>query len=363
MAPSSTGITPECRIVDVVLFNDELSLLLERIKFLAPFVHRFVIGESAQTFSGLHKPLIAQNTAALEEFKAIIHTIEIPTAKLSELSSTRWHREQLSREYLLEKAQSLFPHHYLVFSDVDEVPSPEQLRIIATDRTFVRFKTRSLPMKNFLRYSNLQNTPSWSLYFKVKALAPGAIGSRTRYRIALPVFASPGCHMSFWAMTPGEISRKYKAYSHEELDKPHTSSDQFLEYCDFYQISHKGEFKKFGNGLLAPKKIEELSGFARFLSETQPNTVFSSPASSKLSQLIASYKVSKYIEGGAIHPFSLWEPLTPMGLFDFMKGLFLQRIGFYFVARAARHLILGDKRQNQAGLMGHLRRGIGLDRM
>ena len=50
----------EARIIDCVIFNNELNVLRNRLKYLDEFVDEFVVFESDTTFSGTRKPLYAK---------------------------------------------------------------------------------------------------------------------------------------------------------------------------------------------------------------------------------------------------------------------------------------------------------------
>src|SRR6056300_1437683 len=116
-------------VVDAVLANDEWELVLVRLNYLSPVVDKFYIAESSTTFSGLEKELFFSQRA--EEIRDLgydfeVVNIEIPDVVLA--GPERWTAETYVRNNFLGTVCERHEDDLVLFSDVDEIPSIEQVR-------------------------------------------------------------------------------------------------------------------------------------------------------------------------------------------------------------------------------------------
>jgi beta-1,4-mannosyl-glycoprotein beta-1,4-N-acetylglucosaminyltransferase len=89
-------------MIDLVLFNDELDLLVTRIQYLSDFVDTFVIIEAKQTFSGKTKALIAQENRILLR-DASSKPIVLLEADFSKVAvKNAWDFEKETRKQLID---------------------------------------------------------------------------------------------------------------------------------------------------------------------------------------------------------------------------------------------------------------------
>lgn len=267
------SLTP---IIDVFLGNDETDLASFRIKYLSNSVSAFVIGESAQTFTGKPKPLYFQKW--LEEnpqFRARVSVVE-----LDHRGNTPWEREIDSREQLARNAIKLFPGHGYIFSDLDEIPSRAQVECMRGVTGDYHFPTPTSYRKaNWL-------TQDWNARWNRAVYT-----SRSDFNLPnagrlhkLPTINCPelGAHLSYLGFNSIQMKRKLESSPHQEFDLKELSNKTFLDFCDFYQIDHLGRVssEKFGLLRSIPKnKLTELQSellchFPQWFDFSPPRAVF-----------------------------------------------------------------------------------------
>ncbi|KAJ9529887.1 hypothetical protein QJQ45_022308 [Haematococcus lacustris] len=119
------------RIIDSIIFNDELELLDIRLHTLWDVVDTFVIVESNKTFSNKSKPLhFAENAARYTEFMRKIHHFVMVDPP--HLHPGPWEREHVHRRAQANRNESLkgvplSTGDLVLMSDVDEVADPALL--------------------------------------------------------------------------------------------------------------------------------------------------------------------------------------------------------------------------------------------
>jgi beta-1,4-mannosyl-glycoprotein beta-1,4-N-acetylglucosaminyltransferase len=237
-------------IVDAVLANDEWDLVVFRLKYLSPVVQRLYIGESNKTFSALDKELFF--TKRLPEltsmgFDVCVLAIDIPDDLAR--SQERWAIETHARNSFLEAVSREHPDDVVFFSDVDEVPSLDQVRRVIAERKELGIV--SIPTQVFLRRANwLEYEPhqwrgKWGNALKGQHWVPRI--RRGHYPL---VAGEPGAHFSYVGMGASDIRKKYQAFSHGELDRDDVASEDFLGFADYFHISHLGRALEPGAGLL-----------------------------------------------------------------------------------------------------------------
>ena len=114
------------RLFDCFTFFNELDLLELRLRELNPLVHRFVLVEAPQTFTGLTKPLhFKLNRDRFEGFLPKIVYVELPEFPIGMVSA--WDREHYSRRAMMRGLTDTAPDDLVLISDVDEIPKPASL--------------------------------------------------------------------------------------------------------------------------------------------------------------------------------------------------------------------------------------------
>src|SRR6266852_322873 len=110
-------------VYDCFIFNDELNLLDIRLHELAPVVDKFILVESAFTFSGKSKPIVFQENKErykdypIQAYYTSMFVVGDPTPQQI------WNNEILQRNALL--VPGIQDDDIMMISDVDEIPSRE----------------------------------------------------------------------------------------------------------------------------------------------------------------------------------------------------------------------------------------------
>jgi hypothetical protein len=139
-------------IIDAVVANDEIDLAKFRITFLKSVVSKFYIAESDQTFQGWDKPL--NFPASLKELTALgadVEIIQLPKNPEDHLFRDAWERGRYQRYWFLQQVTKHHPEATVVFTDIDEAPSLEQL--LWAEKNLTPQGIASLPMRFVFRYS------------------------------------------------------------------------------------------------------------------------------------------------------------------------------------------------------------------
>jgi hypothetical protein len=119
------------KVIDHILFNDELELLKIRMKILAPVVDLFIIYESYLTFTGKAKSIHA--TLNRSSFPDVPYLIKVdrfwdPLNSEGGVSSKNpWRNEQRQRD---EMTKNIYRGQINIMSDVDEIPSREIIELV-----------------------------------------------------------------------------------------------------------------------------------------------------------------------------------------------------------------------------------------
>jgi len=125
-------------IYDCFMFNDEREILELRLRYLEDIVDFFVIAESQMNFSGELKKIYSD---------AIFEKVGIPPERiirvnyifneeqLNLLSRPRgkYALERIARNSLINVIHTLKESDYVILSDVDEIPTKNQLRVALSE--------------------------------------------------------------------------------------------------------------------------------------------------------------------------------------------------------------------------------------
>lgn len=105
---------------DCFTYCGEETILDIRLNVLDPYVDKFVICESEQTFSGLPKPLYYKGNNP-----KVIHIIA-PNIE----TENAFERAAYQKEYLKTALKDLKDDDVVFFGDVDEIPNPDIIKRI-----------------------------------------------------------------------------------------------------------------------------------------------------------------------------------------------------------------------------------------
>ena len=285
-------------VVDAVLANDEWDLVVFRIRYLAPLVDTFYIGESAVTFSGIAKERFFDSRK--EQLKALGAKVEVVDLRIPEdllKSGERWAVETYARNTLLEYVCEKHREDLVLFADVDEVPSRAQVRsLVARGRSL---EIMSIPTQVCLRRANW--IEYWPHQWRGK-WGNGLLGKHWVPRIRRGTYplveGEPGAHLSYVGMDSVGVRRKYQAFSHGELDREELSSEAFLSLADEFHISHIGRALEPGAGLLTVVQPKDFTELQKEAFEQNPSWFDFAPVSKPLHRrLVASWLLFMAIRG------------------------------------------------------------------
>jgi len=237
-----------------MLFNDELELLEHRIRWLRDYVDVTIILEADFTFTGRPKQLFAKSKLGelekLTEGKIIILQMKNQTFD-GNFPDNPWKIELASRDFLVKHLALNYPDDRIIFADLDEIPSLEQIQIIQKLDLDRNLETYSIPMQVYYRYANWHLVgPGEQNYAKTfnSSFAPTVSEIRTSNKFSnLP---GKGSHLSYLAMPPLQITNKFESFSHSELSGFGQIENFLIGISDFYFVDHIGRFDADGRGLI-----------------------------------------------------------------------------------------------------------------
>ena len=248
-------------VVDSVPINDELDLLALRLEYLSPFVDRFVIAESAQTFTGEPKPLHV--TESLDRFADFADRIDVVVYEPSP-ADTAWDRERLARATLLARLKELPDDTVILHGDLDEFPSRPQLVALQQLSSPV-----VVPMETFYRRANWRLESDTPL-FRTKALPardlPSDLHAHRMDDHGSELVGTPGAHLSFMGFGAADLAAKLLAFSHTEYQFAAAAAERVVVVSDALALDHFGRSRSRGGGVLtyiSPSDETELHGWLR----------------------------------------------------------------------------------------------------
>ena len=170
-------------IYDCFSFFNELDLLEIRLNVLKDVVDKFVLVEAGETHTGKPKPLFfKENKARFAEFgDRIVHVCidRFPAGH------DAWWNENYQRNMILEGLAGAAPDDVVMISDMDEIPRPEIVSVVARKGGVWRFNHISYGFYlNFidLRCRNMCGTKLLSYH----DLTTGFDGVETNYNEFMP---------------------------------------------------------------------------------------------------------------------------------------------------------------------------------
>jgi hypothetical protein len=232
-------------IIDSFPAFKEIELAQFRIMYLSNLVDLTIVAEARLTQSGLEKPLYFRNWLSnqSEEFKSRVIVIEVPLLA----ASTSWEREIYTREHLFDHIKVNYPSAKFILSDLDEIPSLEQVEGLRTTSGLFHFLTPTYYRKiNWqLRDQHLR----WS-HGVMGEVALNVFPNAGRFSKQIPILNSvPGAHFSWLGIDEGSLWEKSKAAAHSELNENFWASQELLRYCDKYRVDHLGRGRNLGWGM------------------------------------------------------------------------------------------------------------------
>jgi hypothetical protein len=278
-------------IYDCFPFNDEVEILRARVRYLASAVDYFVIAESDKTFSGLNKKYFSDEALAnlgISESRIVKLRYNFPDKVIRNFSETgdRWHLERYPREVLEEFISNLGEDDFVVLSDVDEIPSIDQVTKGVASRNLVRASTPEYYGK--LNWKKAKSDP-W-LTVKIGPASKFRKLNTLRYEVCPILKAEEGAHFSDLFKKTSDIKHKAQSSAHSEFDLSQEDLETISAYSIRFKTDHRGRFDRRGMGLIQVTK--KLSDLQKILLELEPMFFDSLPTPSYFSRVCASYNIS-----------------------------------------------------------------------
>jgi beta-1,4-mannosyl-glycoprotein beta-1,4-N-acetylglucosaminyltransferase len=261
-------------IIDCTIYNDEIDLLMFRLKYLDASVDKFLIAEASHTFQGKEKSTsLTDHSDILKPFieKIIYLPIRFPFTKIemqSALSQDRFALENIQRDCLKTFLISQNFNGIYFFSDIDEIWNSEALNpyLRSIDRREPYSAKLSLNFYYFffnLKGIGLSNSLWERSFFMTHAsLVDNKFASLNALRTAKfnTKIENAGWHFSYLGGVES-IVRKLESFSHSEVNNDYFKSKSRLDRClrigldPFDRIDHEWAFVHLQT---FPSKIEKL---------------------------------------------------------------------------------------------------------
>lgn len=253
-------------IWDCFLFWQEFDVLDIRLHELKDVVDRFVLVESPRTFSGKQKSLHFASQAFNYHEWPIIHVVvrDMP------IGPNPWEREYFQRNAIMRGLAEAKPDDLVLISDLDEVPS--RASVIAAESParqghIVRFDQ---PLCYYYLNAALPGEGQPSLCTRMLAAGPLIRGELTPQDVRRdhsgPVVSPGGWHFG-WLGDAEFARQKIDAFSHQELNQPELTNDEYLSWCirRGKHVKERKQVYRFPEERLPAYVREHRARFERFL--------------------------------------------------------------------------------------------------
>ena len=220
------------KVIDCLIYNNEIELLKARIEYLRDFCDHHVIVESDRYFSGSIRQF---SDVEVEELCSQFPG-KITWVKFSDKSEhfTPWEREANQRNQIRHFLNGLETNDLILLSDADEIPSKNFI-----DQAKQRLPKYSIAKMQHFQYCFHQSNPNHSyttIAFSSESLNLSIQQLRMRaikyWENQEEVIANAGWHLSSFGNS-GSFVDKIKQFSHQEFNKfPYTTKTyaRFLQY-------------------------------------------------------------------------------------------------------------------------------------
>jgi len=214
------------KVIDAIIFNNELDLLEIRLNILDKYVDKFVIVEANETFTGLPKPLYFQENKERYkkwEHKIVHHVIDNDDLEIMDFARKSpntgngehwWLREFYQKESMI-KALNFNDEDIVFISDLDEIWNPKMKLDWTKD---VTYRPKQTAYHYFLNNRSDQEIGGWTgtRVAKLKTIKKfGPNHFRTERENPSILVENGGWHFSYMGGAD-EIKNKIKAFGHQE---------------------------------------------------------------------------------------------------------------------------------------------------
>lgn len=293
-------------VVDTCIFFNELDLLEIRWSHLDPYVDRFVIVESTQTFQGHPKPAYFQENK--ERFSRFLHKVihvlipaypVIRTAAGDHYGDT-WMAEHLSRDILREVIRYQAPEDFIIIADADEIPDLRQW-----DR-----KSEGLfecyQHYYYLDYRDVDYVMAAPCIVRKETIDRfGSVQTLRRERNVLPRIPRAGWHYSCMGGADA-ISLKLRSFSHQEYNRPQFTDvekikERMLIGRDVLDRDSLHHYERVPiDSTFPPYVIENLTKFSHLISPGSVDRVLAIRALRDIKTVLDQNGVRFALDGGTL---------------------------------------------------------------
>lgn len=221
------------RIIDGFTFYNEVDMLELRLRYLYPYVDKFLIVEADRKFSGEAKPFILKELMATSRFawaadKVSIRSIHIDTSQMRlderpesyDPTTDFWKIEATQRNAI--RPEIMGAHDMLLMGDVDEIPNAETLKLLRQNRQFRRWvqkEPRAFRQSFFYYNPHCLKAEPWAGTIVIGGEVAARMSNQEirdkRYKWR--PLENGGWHFSYF-MSPEQIADKIKSFSHQEYN-------------------------------------------------------------------------------------------------------------------------------------------------
>jgi len=217
------------KVYDCFLFYNELDLLDIRLAELNPFVDRFVLVESIETFRGNEKPLIFEKNKQ-RYAKYLDKIIHVVVERIVE--NDPWNRETFQRNAILRGLKACDKDDIIILSDVDEIVRGSEVPV-AVGLLQSHHRGAFAFQQDFYRwFFNRKDLSQWNgsvitTYKFFKRESPQGVRN---CKDRLPKILNGGWHFSNFGGLQTFVA-KIEAFSHAEADTPENKNpDNILNW-------------------------------------------------------------------------------------------------------------------------------------
>jgi beta-1,4-mannosyl-glycoprotein beta-1,4-N-acetylglucosaminyltransferase len=199
-------------VFDVWNFNGE-PIAAARIRYLAPYVNRFVVVEGAYTFSGRKKDRLFIEDAPFRN-DPNVEVVVVPDYVSGGAWANETHQRNAGGEAFI-RLGSL--DDFGIFSDADEVPGADFFPTLLHPQS----PSALWYAQNFFYYNfNWQKTSLWPPHgFGIRHAAARSTTTQRLRTHGQKNYVKSGWHASYFE-TPERIADKIRSFSHTELNTP-----------------------------------------------------------------------------------------------------------------------------------------------
>jgi len=199
-------------VVDIFMFNNEMTLLDLRIKILEDVVDKFIIKEAEVTFQGNTKEALGKT---YNHPKVFVETVEY------EPDWTIWQRDKYHRASRVNlKKFNVSDDALILMSDLDEIPNPLAVAWLRDNFDYdTVYSFEQLMFQGYLNVRNLSEKWAGTRACSVDIYNTSDAETLKQDNDNVTLIENAGWHWSFLGGVE-EITRKIKDYAHNEFNTP-----------------------------------------------------------------------------------------------------------------------------------------------